>query len=250
MALDGILLSAGILVNSPQSLDTKYGPFNSTGEALSEISSLVRYPGLTVGILNGGQVVEYWFKDGVNLVEKTSGGLGGGSIYYQDTAPALGVTGETWIRTTDMSEFHWYDENWVRLKDEGGNKIYYQDAAPALGVTGQTWIRTTDMSEFHWYDENWVRLKDEVGGGGGSIYYQDTAPALGVTGETWIRTTDMSEFHWYDENWVRLKDGSSEKTTYYQDIPPITGIAGEIWIRTTDLTQFNWYDGFWVRFNI
>jgi hypothetical protein len=86
MALNGILLSAGVLVNSPESLDSKYGPFNSTTEALNEIPQSLRYPGLTVGVKGlNGQVTEYWFKDGTNLIEKTAGGSSDLPAFPADT---------------------------------------------------------------------------------------------------------------------------------------------------------------------
>jgi hypothetical protein len=72
---NGIQLSSGVLVGQPVPLDAKFGPYNSTADALNDIALGLRYQGLTVGIKSGGSVVEYWFKDGVsdaNFVEKTN----------------------------------------------------------------------------------------------------------------------------------------------------------------------------------
>jgi hypothetical protein len=65
MALSGIQLSAGIVVGSNTAVDAKYGPYADVATAKSEIGSTLRYKGLTVGILVGGAVVEYWWKDGI-----------------------------------------------------------------------------------------------------------------------------------------------------------------------------------------
>lgn len=75
MALSGIQLSAGIVVGSNTAVDAKYGSYADVATAKSEIGSTLRYKGLTVGILVGGSVVEYWWKDGItdsDLVVKGS----------------------------------------------------------------------------------------------------------------------------------------------------------------------------------
>ena len=48
-----------------------YGPWESINEALNTIPQLARIKGLTVGIIEGSEIVEYWFKDGVDLVLKS-----------------------------------------------------------------------------------------------------------------------------------------------------------------------------------
>lgn len=48
-----------------------YGPWGSINEALNNIPQLARIKGLTVGIIEGSEIVEYWFKDGVDLVLKS-----------------------------------------------------------------------------------------------------------------------------------------------------------------------------------
>ena len=82
MALSGIELSAGIVIGSNNAIDAKYGTYADVATAKSEIGSSLRYQGLTVGILSGGSVVEYWWKDGIadgDLVQK-GGGAAWGSI--------------------------------------------------------------------------------------------------------------------------------------------------------------------------
>jgi len=69
----GIELSAGIVVGASKPIDAKYGPYASTAAALADITSALRYKGLTIGIESGSAVVEYWFRDGItnaDFVEK------------------------------------------------------------------------------------------------------------------------------------------------------------------------------------
>ena len=59
--------------NPLPNLDYKYGPYTSTEQCLSTITKKMRSLGLTVGIINGTSIKEYWFKDGIentNLTEK------------------------------------------------------------------------------------------------------------------------------------------------------------------------------------
>jgi hypothetical protein len=69
----GIELSAGIVVGAAKPIDAKFGPYASTAAALADITSALRYKGLTIGIESGSAVVEYWFRDGIanaDFVEK------------------------------------------------------------------------------------------------------------------------------------------------------------------------------------
>ena len=47
-----------------------YGPWESKNEALNNIPQSARTKGLTVGIIEDSEIVEYWFKNGVELVLK------------------------------------------------------------------------------------------------------------------------------------------------------------------------------------
>jgi hypothetical protein len=79
MSLDGIQVSSSIITGTSKPVDAKYGPFNSVAEAETEITSVLRYQGLTVGIIVGGSIVDYWWKDGIangQLIEKTTGASG------------------------------------------------------------------------------------------------------------------------------------------------------------------------------
>lgn len=48
-----------------------YGPWENINEALNNIPQLARVRGLTVGIIEDSEIVEYWFKNGVDLVLKS-----------------------------------------------------------------------------------------------------------------------------------------------------------------------------------
>ena len=91
MALTGIELSAGIVVGVSDPLDIKYGPYADIATAKSEVASNLRHKGLTVGVIEAGSVVEYWWKDNITdlgLVQKTSGG-GGSALTVRDDATSV-----------------------------------------------------------------------------------------------------------------------------------------------------------------
>ena len=98
MALTGIELSAGIVVGANKPVDAKFGPYASTAATLADTAPTLRYKGLTVGIETGGQVTEYWFRDGVtnsDLVEKITPleaeNIIGLSSYIIASAPGLSI---------------------------------------------------------------------------------------------------------------------------------------------------------------
>lgn len=69
-----------LLIAAPKDVDSRYdndgSHFTSVSEANAGINAAFRYQGLTVGILSGGVVTEYWYRDGVadvDLIQKTSG---------------------------------------------------------------------------------------------------------------------------------------------------------------------------------
>lgn len=69
-----ILLNDNLDIAAVKPTDNRYGPHATLATAKSAISPTRRYVGLTVGIVTGGTVDEYWFKSGildVDLVVKT-----------------------------------------------------------------------------------------------------------------------------------------------------------------------------------
>ena len=62
------------LTNPYAAVDARYGPWSTRDDALTSFNAGLRSQGLTLGIIESGKVVEYWYRDGVldsNLVLKT-----------------------------------------------------------------------------------------------------------------------------------------------------------------------------------
>lgn len=70
-----ILLNDNLDIAAVKPTDNRYGPYATVSAANSAISGTRRYIGLTVGIVTGGTVEEYWYKSGISdpdLVTKTA----------------------------------------------------------------------------------------------------------------------------------------------------------------------------------
>jgi hypothetical protein len=68
-----IILNDNLSIQAPKAADSRFGPYVDTANALTSIVTTNRFQGLVVGITIGGQVVEYWFRDGTtdsNLILK------------------------------------------------------------------------------------------------------------------------------------------------------------------------------------
>lgn len=96
MALSGIQLSAGIVVGVNKPVDAKYGPYPDLATAKADIGVTLRYLGLTVGIITGGVVEEYYWESGTadtDLIAKggavTWGTIGGTLSTQTDLQTAL-----------------------------------------------------------------------------------------------------------------------------------------------------------------
>ncbi len=77
-----ILLNDNIQIEAGKHVDNKYGPYNDLASVLTSIPSFKRVRGLTVGVIEGGLLKEYWFKEGINnsdLVEKITSVSNGSS---------------------------------------------------------------------------------------------------------------------------------------------------------------------------
>lgn len=84
--MKGIVVGEQVIVNAVDSnfkavpnIDARYGPYDSIGEALNAIPSNMRSIGVTAGIRNNGEMLEYWFNGGVeniNFKEKNKGAKG------------------------------------------------------------------------------------------------------------------------------------------------------------------------------
>jgi hypothetical protein len=60
-----ILLNDNLRASIPYPVDSRYGPYSNTEEALTSLSLHERYQGLVVGVIEDIEVVEYWFKSGI-----------------------------------------------------------------------------------------------------------------------------------------------------------------------------------------
>lgn len=90
-----ISLNDNILTNAPKPSDSRYGNFTSVANALSAVGSGIRYQGLTIGIVTGGVVEDYWFRDGIadgDLVIKTPDLSGYEVLTNKSTSTSLGTS--------------------------------------------------------------------------------------------------------------------------------------------------------------
>jgi len=71
-----INLNDNLIVQAPKATDERYGPYASEAEALTAIEPIVRYRGLTAGVIIDGVLKEYWFNNGISDTDfsvKTTG---------------------------------------------------------------------------------------------------------------------------------------------------------------------------------
>ena len=96
-----INLSDNINYNAPKHADRRYGPWTGVTHANDNVAALQRVQGLTVGIVSGGTISEYWYYTGVtnsDLVLKLSGGASGAG-----TSGTSGSSGTSGIAGTSGS---------------------------------------------------------------------------------------------------------------------------------------------------
>lgn len=60
-----ILLNDNLDIAAPKAADNRFGPHVSVAAANTAIPSIKRFVGLTVGIISGSTVVEYWYRAGI-----------------------------------------------------------------------------------------------------------------------------------------------------------------------------------------
>ncbi len=53
------------ITNPASNLDARYGPWDSINIALSAFDPVLREIGLTVGVVENGQITEYWYKNNI-----------------------------------------------------------------------------------------------------------------------------------------------------------------------------------------
>lgn len=104
-------IATNLNVNAGAPLDNKYGPYTGASEATAKAAadaatSGQRYKGLTVGLVVGSNALkEYWYQDGVTLVEKVTSGPPQGVTSLSENSSFLSVsasTGAVTISTNDI----------------------------------------------------------------------------------------------------------------------------------------------------
>lgn len=139
--------------NPLPNVDAKYGPWNSNTEAITNIPRESRAKGLTVGIIENGKIVEYWWESSIEnsgLIKKQSTGGGGGDTYtlylnnnitedsntYLNSLYASANIKDIVIDTTNGGMYYKYNTNkWTKI-----NSTILQDTAPIV-----TSIREVNM---------------------------------------------------------------------------------------------------------
>lgn len=100
-----IYLNDNLSVLAPRPADKRYGTYSSVAEALSAIEPIVRHQGLTAGVVIGGQLKEYWFRDGItdpDFIEKTFGG----PVDAPEHVFILQVTGDDETVSVGPNQYH------------------------------------------------------------------------------------------------------------------------------------------------
>jgi hypothetical protein len=117
-----IALNDNIITNAPKPSDARYGNFADIATALAEVGAGIRYQGLTVGILTGGTVEEYWFKNGiadVDLVIKTPDLSGYEVLTSKSTSTSLGTSNTLYPSQNAVKS---YVDTGLALKENTSNK--------------------------------------------------------------------------------------------------------------------------------
>ena len=117
-----IALNDNIITNAPKPSDARYGNFADIATALAEVGAGIRYQGLTVGILTGGTVEEYWFKNGIadgDLVIKTPDLSGYEVLTNKSTSTTLGTSNTLYPSQNAVKS---YVDTGLALKENVGNK--------------------------------------------------------------------------------------------------------------------------------
>ena len=146
-----ILLNDNIQIEAGKHVDNKYGPYNDLASVLTSIPSFKRARGLTVGVIEGGLLKEYWFKEGINnsdLVEKiTSAPSGGGGVGTDTGVRSLTANWQSTYATVSSLSANWGSFNLEIKSDFVNNSSYTGLAAKNSSDSSNTWtIRKTTYS--------------------------------------------------------------------------------------------------------
>lgn len=120
--------------------------------------------------------------------------------------PSPTFNGLQWVRSTDMSEFVYYDGFWIQTSQALKLDFSYKvNTPPKIASNGDIWIRKSDMSEFVFYDGFWIQINEiKEADIVATAVMSETPPASPAIGQEWVRTTDMVRFEWHDGFWVQI----------------------------------------------
>lgn len=174
----GIQLSSGVVVGQPIPLDAKFGPYNSTTEALDPVTGValgLRHRGLTVGVFEGGVLKEYWFKDGTangDFVAKSSDvtwdSLPGKPSTFAPSAHTHAISDVTNLQTTlDGKQASGFYATLVNGTVPSTQLPSYVDAVlefanlaafPANGETGIIYVTLDTNKTYRWSGSAYVEI--------------------------------------------------------------------------------------------
>jgi hypothetical protein len=224
MALSGIQLSAGVLVGVNKSLDAKYGPYPDVATAKSNIGSTLRYLGLTIGIITGGAVEEYWWESGTadgDLVIKEGD-------YITDLTGEATATGPG-IATVTLS-----------------TPAVTSKLLSGVNIAGGTVVDTDTILE------GFGKLQNQINGLIGGTVYQGVWDAftntptltsgVGTNGHYYIvdvyGTTNLDGIaEWHVGDWAIFHDNVWQKVDNTDAVVTVNGYTGAVSLVSSDIPE-------------
>lgn len=144
-----ITLNDNIKSNSGKPLDAKYAKFqsgitqaySSISEANAAILQAYRHVGLTVLILESGEHVEYWYKNGVTDLDLVLKKSSFDSFTVNTVAELRNLKGKSNVKASVLGYYEIGD---------GGEGSYYWDSTSTLADNGGSVIQVTGVSTGRW----------------------------------------------------------------------------------------------------
>lgn len=140
-----IPLSDNIYTESNKPADARYGPYASTSLAKSSVPVPYRHIGLTVGILEEGKVVDYWWESGTDdtdLIIKSSDGTGPSETpesiktKYESNENTNAFTDAEKSKLSGIATDATKNSNTDELSEGAGNKYFTEARAVASKLAG------------------------------------------------------------------------------------------------------------------
>lgn len=194
-----ILLNDNLNIAANKPVDSRFGPYNSLNDVVSKIPVYKRYKGLVVGVLNNGQIVEYWFKSstsdlGLELKTSESGATTDSTRikliaestlvsnkYYILDSSASGFT-VLLPSTPVVGDYIWLEDakgTWATnniIINRNANKISGQSNNITLNLNEGVYVLTYIDSTFGW------DIRELAGDHGAPNIYTGATGATGASG--------------------------------------------------------------------